>query len=102
MPKFEACSRIVIRKCLDFTRHFSVVCVLVLQCNHCAGERLTTEKCMENSNCDQIYVRHIRSLHIWCNLNNDRFLYLPARICTIFSHSNLSAFVQKTRRLLSR
>ena len=30
MPKFEACSCIVIRKCLNFTRYFSVVCVLVL------------------------------------------------------------------------
>ena len=30
MTKFEAYSRIAIRKCLNLTRHFSVVCVLIL------------------------------------------------------------------------
>ena len=71
-----------------FSILFSVVCVLVLHVliTARAGETRRTEKCMENSNCDQIYVRqiytdiyNIRSLHFWCNLNNDRFLYLPAR-----------------------
>ena len=27
-----------------------------------------------------LMLRHIRSIHIWCNWTDDRFLYLPARL----------------------
>ena len=66
-------------KVFKFYQTFFCCLCFGFTCNHCTSETRTTEKCMENSNCDQIYVHHIHSLHIWCNLNNDKFLYLPAR-----------------------